>query len=536
MRSMYLYLVCLLAALGAAACGDDSDAGGAPDPGGTPTPQAPIQEPDVNAGPGATGVSQGGAQDFGLFRQILEAGQIPAPGVIDPLGFFAEHKLDYPAADCGDDLCLHGLLGIQGNMISGAACTVVQLGLNSPIRLADLERPPMDLVLAIDTSGSMRGEPIDFVRRGLLRMIDGLAPGDRVALVGYSDQAYTLLPEAAGEERQAIEAAINLLQARGSTNIYDGLYTAFDIAAQWQTPGRQSRVVLLSDGVATAGLESGERMKALAQAYARQGIGITTIGVGIEFDVDVMRALSEVGAGNFYFLEDPAAVEEVFAEEIATFLVPVALDVSIAVAVGGGYRVGQAYGTNGWTGGLTGGVIDIPSLFLAGRQSAAEPIEGGRRGGGGGILIELLPLNDQTGVEDPTEVGHLSMTWTDPQTRERMEQVVAINSPAAPGVIPAGGFFTDATVEKGFVMLNLLVGFQMAAELAYDADIGSAIGVLQALKPEVEAWLRGVEGDPDIEDDLRYLDLFVANLQRRGVEIHGSEPPVRVPPEPWPQD
>lgn len=533
-RFIHLLLASLLAALGLAGCGGDVDEESAG--GDFPVDPGPQREPDVNAGPGATGVSQGGAQDFGLFRQILEAGEIPAPGVIDPLGFFAEHKLDYPVADCGEDLCLHGLLGIQGNMISGSACTVVQIGLNSPIRLADLERPPMDLVLAIDTSGSMRGEPIDFVRRGLLRMIDGLEPGDRVAIVGYADQAYTLLPEAAGEDAQAIEDAINLLQARGSTNIYDGLYTAFDIAAEWQTVGRQSRVVLLSDGVATAGLESGERMKALAQAYARQGIGITTIGVGVEFDVDVMRALSEVGAGNFYFLENPAAVEEVFAEEIATFLVPVALDVEIAMGVGGGYRVGQAYGTNGWTGGLTGGRIEIPSLFLAGRQSAADPIEGGRRGGGGGILIELLPLNDQAGVEDPTSVGHLSMTWTDPTTNERLEQVVRINSPEAPGVIPAGGFFTDATVEKGFVMLNVLVGFQMAAELAYDADFGSAIGVLQALKPEVEAWLAEVEGDPDIEDDLRYLDLFVANLQRRGIEINGSEPPVRVPPEPWPQD
>ncbi|MGK0361979.1 MAG: Ca-activated chloride channel family protein, partial [Bradymonadia bacterium] len=380
MRAIHILLAALIATLAGCDAGDAESSGFDPaPPNAAPTP--------MEAGPGATGVSQGGAQDFGQFRQILEAGELPAPGVIDPLGFFAEHKLDYPAADCGEDLCLHGLLGIQGNMISGAACTVVQIGLNSPIQLADLERPPMDLVLAIDTSGSMRGAPMEFLRLGLQRMIDGLEPGDRVAIVGYSDQAYVLLPEAAGEDRAAIEGAINQLQARGSTNIYDGLYTAFDIAEGWQEPGRQSRVILLSDGVATTGLESGERMKLLAQAYARQGIGITTIGVGAEFDVDVMRALSEVGAGNFYFLENPAAVEEVFADEIATFLVPVALDVEINLAVGSGYRVGQAYGTNGWRGGLTGGVINIPSLFLAGRQSAAAPIEDGRRGGGGGIIV-----------------------------------------------------------------------------------------------------------------------------------------------------
>lgn len=519
----------LTAALALSGCGvgsDDAAGDFAPSVGG-PTP----------AGPGATGVSQGGAQDFGLFRQILEAGQVPAPGVIDPLGFFAEHKIDYPAADCGERLCLHGLLGVQGNMISGDACTVVQIGLNSPIRLDELERPPMDLVLAIDTSGSMRGDPISYVRRGLLRMIDGLAPGDRVAIVGYSQAAYPLLPEAAGEDAAAIEAAINQLQAQGTTNIYDGLYSAFEIAAAWRTPGRQSRVVLLSDGQATAGIVQGERLKGLAQAYAREGIGITTIGVGTDFDIDVMRALSEVGAGNFYFLENPQAVEEVFADEIATFLVPVALDVEIEMGVGGGYRIGQAYGTNGWRGGLTGGVIEVPSLFLAGRQSAAAPIEDGRRGGGGGILIELLPLTDQAGVANPNRVGQITMRWTDPQTGERNEQRTEINSPDAPGIIPAGGFFTDATVEKGFVMLNLLVGFQMAADLAYDADYGTAIGVLEALRPEVQAWLASVEGDPDIEDDLRYLDLFVDNLRAQGTRVRGSEPPVvQEPPGPWPID
>ena len=52
------------------------------------------------AGPGAVGVSQGGAQDFGLFRQILEDGKIPAPETLDDVGFFAEHKLEYPAPSC----------------------------------------------------------------------------------------------------------------------------------------------------------------------------------------------------------------------------------------------------------------------------------------------------------------------------------------------------------------------------------------------------------------------------------------------------
>src|SRR5262245_5566263 len=81
----------------------------------------------VDPGPGATGISQGGAQDFGLFRQILEDGEIPGPETLDDIGFFAEHKLDYPLPACGEDVCMHGLLGVMGNMISGSTCTLIQI-------------------------------------------------------------------------------------------------------------------------------------------------------------------------------------------------------------------------------------------------------------------------------------------------------------------------------------------------------------------------------------------------------------------------
>ena len=106
-------------ALALAACGSSDDAAGE-------SSAAP-----ADPGPGATGISQGGAQDFGLFRQILEDGGIPAPDTLDDLGFFAEHKLDYPAPSCGGDVCMHGLLGVMGNMISGSSCTLIQIGMNS---------------------------------------------------------------------------------------------------------------------------------------------------------------------------------------------------------------------------------------------------------------------------------------------------------------------------------------------------------------------------------------------------------------------
>src|SRR5262245_15577115 len=98
-------------------------------------------DPPSGAGPGATGILQGGAQDFGLFRQILEDGQIPGPETLDDIGFFAEHKLDYAQPTCGENVCMHGLLGIMGNMITGSTCTLIQIGMNSPIDITQVQRP-----------------------------------------------------------------------------------------------------------------------------------------------------------------------------------------------------------------------------------------------------------------------------------------------------------------------------------------------------------------------------------------------------------
>src|SRR5690606_36631341 len=120
---------------------------------------------------------------------ILLEGGIPGPETIDDLGFFAEHKIALPKAECGENVCIHGMLGVMGNMISGSNCTIVLIGMNTPIDPAQLDRPPLNLAIAVDLSGSMRGEPIERVREGLLRMRVSLEPEDRITLVGFGDNA-----------------------------------------------------------------------------------------------------------------------------------------------------------------------------------------------------------------------------------------------------------------------------------------------------------------------------------------------------------
>ncbi|MFO7561359.1 MAG: VWA domain-containing protein [Enhygromyxa sp.] len=471
------------------------------------------------------GVGQGGAQDFGLFRQILLEGGIPGPETIDDLGFFAEHKIALPKAECGEKVCIHGMLGVMGNMISGSNCTVVLIGMNTPIDPAQLERPPLNLAIAVDLSGSMKGEPIERVREGLLRMRSSLEPEDRITLVGFSDNAEVIVEHAPGDSLE-LATAIAALEPNGQTNLYAGLRGAFELVDAHAQLGWQNRVLLVSDGLANAGITSGDKIEGLAAAWSELGYGLTTIGLGHSFDVELMRTLAEVGSGSFYYIEDYAAVEEVFEEEVQAFVFPLAQDVLIDTTVFAGYDLRRVYGTKRAQTWGNHAQIEIPILQIAHRVSDSDN-ESGRRGGGGAILLELLPTG-----EDPSEVGRIEFTYADPGTEEQVEQVVEISSPLGPWETPQDGWFASDSVAKGFVMLNIYVGFEMAAERASAGDYSGALTVLTPLAASVEDWLAS-NPDEDIEDDLFYVHKFIENLVDAGTSTNTPNP---VPPEPWPND
>jgi Ca-activated chloride channel family protein len=175
--------------------------------------------------------------------------------------------------------------------------------------------------------------------------------------------------------------------------------------------------------------------------------------------------------------------------------------------------------------------IDIPTVQIAHRTSV-EDNGGGRRGGGGAMLIELVP---SAGASlEAGGVGTLAMTYREPGSEELVSQEIRIESTRPPGEAPEEGAFDGYAVEKSFVMLNIYVGFDMAATRSALGDYRSALAVLEPLAQNVEAWLERNDDD-DIEDDLRYIYKFIDNLRANGADL---PPPEQRPPapEPWPAD
>jgi Ca-activated chloride channel homolog len=502
-------------------------AAGGGGPGYTPSPT------------GNTNVALGGAQDFGYFRRLLLDNRVPMTRDFDAAGFFAEHHTRLPPPSCGQRICLQTLLAVMSNMATGRGCTMLQLGLNSTLVADPNMRPPLNLVIVVDVSGSMNtGGKIEFVRAGLEQLVDGLRDIDKLAIITYSDRANLVQPMAEVSLRRAeLRALVRGLTANGGTALHDGLKLGYEEAFRQRDSGRQNRVLLLSDGQPTIGITSTPEILTMSRGFNSEGMGLTTIGVGTDFNPELMRGLAQQADGNFYFLENAGAVKEVFGQELSYFTVPVAFDLKLSLEPGALYNFGRAYGSSFWKdAGIAGGGLDVPSVFLAHRKSDSDQTpEGGRRGGGSALLIELLPKHDADDGSGVTtaDVATVNVQFREPGSNRVVTDKVVINYPSPPWQTPERGYWTSELpiVQKSFVMLNIYIGIEQAVRAFHAGDRGTIIGKLRRLRAAVEDYNEEVK-DQDIVADLKLLDDLISVLLRNGV----IDPATPIPANPWPAD
>ena len=205
-------------------------------------------------------------------------------------------------------------------------------------------RVPTDLVVVLDRSGSMAGEPLATALAALRELCAGLADGDRFALVSYASDARIDVPleTASAAARERWERAIAAIGADGGTAMSSGLDLGHGVLAGAARPGAVGRLIVLSDGHANQGDYSLDGLRARA-GRARPGqYVLSAVGIGNGFDESVMSALADAGTGNFYYLPDTARLRDVFAGEFAAARETVARALAVTLTPGAGVRVAGA--------------------------------------------------------------------------------------------------------------------------------------------------------------------------------------------------
>lgn len=228
---------------------------------------------------------------------------------------------------------------------------------------------PLDLAIVIDKSGSMKGRRIDNAMAATRTAIGRLRDGDVVSVITYDTRSQIAI------EPTTIDAAsrARLLQrlekprVGGDTCISCGIETAMRLVQA--QPGRVSRILVLSDGIATAGVRDLPGFRTIAENCRRMGASITTIGVDIDYDERILAALARDSNGNHFFVRDASGLANIFTKETESLARTVAGSAELTVDLAPGVFAEQVF-DRVTTGG--GSQVVIPmGAFTAGEHKTA---------------------------------------------------------------------------------------------------------------------------------------------------------------------
>lgn len=266
---------------------------------------------------------------YSNIRRFLEDGSLPpkdAVRVEEMINYFA---YDYPQPDDETPFSVH---------LDAASCPwapahrLVRIGLKGR-EVPNDKRPASNLVFLLDVSGSMEpSNRLPLVKQAMRLLVEKLGENDRVAIVVYSGASGLALPSTTGDRKEKIRAALENLQAGGSTNGAQGIELAYQTAAEHFIKGGVNRVILATDGDFNIGTTSEGDLVRLIQAKAKSGVFLSVLGVGDDnLNDSMMQQLADKGNGNYAYLDTLEEARKVLVQQINGTLVTIAKDVKIQI-------------------------------------------------------------------------------------------------------------------------------------------------------------------------------------------------------------
>jgi len=235
----------------------------------------------------------------------------------------------------------------RAQIIQDGDHTYLQIGIQG-MKGETPKRPPLNLALVIDRSGSMADEhKLEYVKEAVISLLDHLGPNDVFSLIAFDDTARILIPAQRGGSRDRIKQQIAALQPGGGTNIYDGLNLGYQEAAKNKIADGVNRVILLSDGEVSAGIQDPQQFQQLVSgASADRDIQTSAMGVGVQFNEDLMLGIARDGKGSYHFLRDGADTRQVFSKELDDLTHVVAKAVQLRIRLADGIGLVRVLGSS----------------------------------------------------------------------------------------------------------------------------------------------------------------------------------------------
>ncbi len=308
-------------------------------------------------------------------------------------------------------------------------------------------RPPINLGIVLDRSGSMAaGKKMAHAREAACFAIGQLLPTDRASVTIYDDQIETIARSAPVEDKTRLMAQIRGIQPRGSTALHDGWTAGARQVAEHVSWDGLNRVLLLSDGLANVGVTDPTAIRADVKGMSAQGVSTSTIGVGDDYNEDLLEAMAQAGDGNYYYVETPIQLSDIFQTEMNGLMATVGRDVRMRMEAAQGTGIVEVLNdmerdsSNRLV--LPNLIIGMPisivvRLKIPARQGTAEPCrfildyeqtsgqQAGRRTHAAALVLPVVPARQWSKMPvDPAVAEQVALLMA---AKARKEAIAAVD-------------------------------------------------------------------------------------------------------------
>lgn len=325
---------------------------------------------------------------YSNLRRFINEGRVPPKDAVRIEELINYFTYDYPQPE-GDRP--FSITTEMSNSPWNSKHKLVRIGLQGK-KVVTENLPPNNLVFLFDVSGSMNSpNKLPLLKSAFRLLVDELTEKDTVSIVVYAGAAGLVLPPTNGNEKDKILAAIDKLEAGGSTAGGDGIKLAYELAKRLYKASGNNRVILATDGDFNVGISSDAELVNLIEKYRNEGVFLTVLGFGTgNFKDSKMEQLADKGNGNYAYIDGLLEAKKVLVTEMGATLLTIAKDVKIQVEFNPA-KV-QAYR-----------LIGYENRLLRSQDFNDDRKDAGELGAGHSVtaLYEVIPVGVETDVSLP---------------------------------------------------------------------------------------------------------------------------------------